>query len=134
MNFLLIYTNQFQLMRDPGIKNFRARYNLFLAKELTLFLFHVPIGLNVDWEVISWKWIQVKLQWLMVGTINHAHKTLRRFDGWANFPFTTSETKCQTSCRTTYKISGKSQNFIELLPKLTPAPKMKIFSVLTKGF
>ena len=46
MNFLLIYTNQFQLMRDPGIKNFRAGYNLFLAKELTLFLFHVPMGLT----------------------------------------------------------------------------------------
>ena len=44
---------------------------------------------------------------------NHVHNILRLFNGWANFPFTTSETKgiiisnnlvytsCLTSCQTT---------------------------------
>ena len=30
---------------------------------------------------------------LYLNTYNHVHNILRLFDSWANFPFTTSETK-----------------------------------------
>ena len=33
---------------------------------------------------------------------NHVHNTLRLFDGLANFPFTTSDTKCVISDKLVY--------------------------------
>ena len=81
----------------------------------------------------------------ITSTFNHVYNILNVFDGSANFPFTTSERKCNNCMFElplklpndlrlrilgNQEMSQKSQNFIDLVQ--SPSPEMKILSVLIK--